>query len=143
MLHDDTKLTADVMANWINMQTDENHPDYSCGISAKITGWTPWTGDPDGAILQNFHPEWHPPNGRGVCFLDDEEATGLMNHARGLTDLDERAAAWIAVQKRIVALAPWVFVHHGVIFKAHTDRLKGYNPWPGGIAADMDYAYLE
>ena len=64
-------------------------------------GWTPWIGDPDGTILQNFHPEWHPSNGRGVCFLDDEEATNLMNHARGLVDLDERAAAWIAALKRI------------------------------------------
>ncbi len=142
-----------IQSNWADVGITANieASDWQSFESQRVTGafpiasrgWTPWTGDPDGTILQNFHPEWHPPNGRGVCFLDDDEATNLMNHARGLTDLDERAAAWIEVQKRIVALAPWVFIHHGVIFEAHTDRLKGYNPWPGGIAAGMDYAYLE
>lgn len=136
----DIGVNANIEAQeWSTFEAQRINGDFA--IASR--GWTPWTGDPDGTILQNFHPDWHPPNGRGVCFLDDEEATRLMDEARSLFDLEARVQAWKAVQKRIVELAPWVFVHHAVVFEAHTDKLKGYKPWAGGIAAGMDYAYLE
>ena len=136
----DIGVNANIEAQeWSTYEAQRINGDFA--IASR--GWTPWTGDPDGTILQNFHPDWHPPNGRGVPFLDDEEATRLMDEAGSLFDLDARVAAWKEVQKRIVELAPWVFVHHAIVFEAHTDKLKNYKPWPGGIAAGMDYAYLE
>lgn len=112
-------------------------------MAVAARGWTPWTGDPDGTIMQNFHPNFHPPSGRGVTFLDDPEATRLMDIASTTVDPEQRAQAWINAQERIVELAPWLFLYHSVVYEAHTDRLQNYTPWAGGLFAGLPFAWLE
>jgi peptide/nickel transport system substrate-binding protein len=112
-------------------------------MAVAARGWTPWTGDPDGTILQNFHPRFHPPSGRAVTFLDDPEATRRMDLASITVDPVTRAQAWLDAQERIVELAPWLFLYHSVVFEAHTDRLQNYTPWSGGLFSGLLYAWLE
>jgi len=108
-----------------------------------VRGWTPSSADPDGLIVQNFHKDYIPPNGRNVTFMDDEEVNNLIDAAMTTIDMPKRIQAMLDAQKRIVDLAPWVFVDHEVAFEAYSDKIKEYAAWPGGRAAGMAWAWKQ
>ncbi|MGQ9584952.1 MAG: ABC transporter substrate-binding protein [Anaerolineae bacterium] len=108
-----------------------------------MRGWTPSSADPDGVLSQNFHKNFLPPEGRNVCWLDDAEVNTLLDTAMSTIDMPKRIQAMLDAQKRIVDLAPWLFVMHEVAFEAYNAKLQDYVAWPGGRAAGMVYAWLK
>jgi peptide/nickel transport system substrate-binding protein len=106
-------------------------------------GWTPSTADPDGLVVQNFHGDFRPPDGRNVTFLNDDEVNSLIDTAMTTLDMPKRIQAFHDAQKRIVDLAPWVFIDHEVAFEAYNEKLMDYVPWPGGRAASIVWSWLE
>jgi peptide/nickel transport system substrate-binding protein len=104
-------------------------------------GWTPSTGDPDGVLFQNFHSTMVPPTQRNVAFLQDPEVDRLLELGSSTLDPAVRPQAFVDAQKRIVDLAPWVFVCHETAFEAHTDKLEDYSvAHPHGWGNSLTYA---
>jgi peptide/nickel transport system substrate-binding protein len=107
-------------------------------------GWTPSSADPDGVLLQNFHSTMVPPTQRAVAYLKDADVDKWIDTAIGTIDQAKRANAFIEAQKRIVDLAPWIFIDHEIRYEATRSNLKGYVPHaliPAGRGAV--YAYKE
>jgi peptide/nickel transport system substrate-binding protein len=106
-------------------------------------GWTPSTADPDGLLLQNFHSSYIPPggNGRNAPKLNDPEVDRLIDEAGTTMDHATRVKLIKDLQKRIVDLAPWVFIDHEITYEAFTAQLQEYRPWPGGRGAGLNWAW--
>ncbi|MCR8724664.1 ABC transporter substrate-binding protein [Frigidibacter sp. ROC022] len=105
-------------------------------------GWTPSTGDPDGVLFQNFHSSMVPPTQRNVCFLQDPEVDRLLELGSGTLDPAIRPQAFVDAQKRIVDLAPWVFICHEIAYEAHNAALEGYPAaHPSGWGNSLTYAW--
>ncbi len=105
-------------------------------------GWTPSTGDPDGVLFQNFHSTMVPPTQRNVAFLQDPEVDKLLEKGAGTLDPNIRPQAFVDAQKRIVDLAPWVFVCHEIAHVAHTDQLEDYpKAHPSAWPISLNYAW--
>jgi peptide/nickel transport system substrate-binding protein len=104
-------------------------------------GWTPSSGDPDGVLVQNFHSAMMPPVQRNVAFLKDPEVDRMLDAGTGTFDHATRVKAFTDAQKRIVDLAPWVFVCHEIAFEAHSDQLQAYNPHPSGFGEGLTLAW--
>jgi peptide/nickel transport system substrate-binding protein len=106
-------------------------------------GWTPSDPSPDGVLLQNFHGDYHPPAARAVAYLDDPDVNRLLDEGGSTADHATRVEKFVEAQKRIVDLAPWVFIDHEIAFEAYTDRLQDYVVWSGGRGAGLLYATLK
>lgn len=105
-------------------------------------GWTPTTSDPDGLLIQNFHSKMIPPVQRNVAYLQDPEVDRLLDEGAGTLDPAIRTQAFINAQKRIVDLAPWVFVCHEVAYVAHNSSLQDYPVvHPAGWGEALTYAW--
>lgn len=140
-----------IQANWaaIGVKVEINEMDWSAFEDKRkkgefpmaSRGWTPSSADPDGVILQNFHSSMVPPTQRNVAYLQDPEVDKWIDAALGTTDHAERATAFIEAQKRIVDLAPWVFIDHEIRYEAYRSDLKGYKPHPIGRALCIGYSY--
>lgn len=106
-------------------------------------GWTPSTADPDGVLLQNFHSDYIPPggNGRNAPKLNDPEVDRLIDEAGKTMDHATRVQLIKDLQKRIVDLAPWVFIDHEITYEAFTAQLQDYQPWPGGRGVGLNWAW--
>lgn len=104
-------------------------------------GWTPASGDPDSVLSQNFLGSMVPPVQRNVAYLQDKEVDDFLNAGMATMDGSERAKAFRAAQKRIVDLAPWVFVCHEIAYEAYSVNLKGYKPHPAGRGIGLTRAY--
>ena len=105
-------------------------------------GWTPSTGDPDGVLFQNFHSSMVPPVQRNVAYLQDKEVDRLLEAGAGTLDPVERPRAFVEAQKRIVELAPWVFVCHEIAYEAHSSRIENYPvAHPSGWANSLTFAH--
>ncbi|MCY4460169.1 MAG: ABC transporter substrate-binding protein [Albidovulum sp.] len=105
-------------------------------------GWTPSTGDPDGLLIQNFHSSQIPPTQRNVAFLQDPEVDRLLDEGSGTLEMEKRTKAFVDAQKRIVDLAPWVFVAHEIAFVAHNSELQDYpTVHPSGWGESLTYAW--
>ena len=104
-------------------------------------GWTPSTADPDGLLFQNFHSSMRPPVQRNVPFLNDPEVDKWLDTGMGTLDMAKRTNAFIEAQKRIVDLAPWVFVCHEITYEAYAKSLQGYKVHPAGRGQSLTYAY--
>lgn len=106
-------------------------------------GWTPSTADPDGVLYQNFYSKMVPPTQRNVCYLQDPQVDKWLDAGMQTIDHKARVHAFIEAQKRIVELAPWVFVCHEITFEAYSKDLVGYKVHPDGYGYAMSYAYKE
>lgn len=105
-------------------------------------GWTPSTGDPDGVLFQNFHSSMVPPVQRNVAYLRDKEVDRLLEEGAGTLDPVKRPRAFVEAQKRIVDLAPWVFVCHEIAYEAHSARIEDYPvAHPSGWANSLTFAH--
>lgn len=145
------EMSQFIQANWKAVGVDANieamewtafEQRRSAGEFPVATrGWTPSTGDPDGVLFQNFHSTMAPPVQRNVAFLNDPEVDRLLNEGAGTLDPVKRPKAFVDAQKRIVELAPWVFVCHEIAYEAHTDRLDNYPvAHPSGWAQSLTFA---
>jgi peptide/nickel transport system substrate-binding protein len=145
------EMTQFIQANWKDVGVTANiealewtafEQRRSAGEFAVATrGWTPSTGDPDGVLFQNFHSSMVPPTQRNVAFLQDPEVDRFLEAGAQTIDPVERPKAFVEAQKRIVDLAPWVFVCHEIAFEAHTAELENYpTAHPSGWGNCLTYA---
>lgn len=140
-----------IQANWaaVGVKVSLEEMDYNTFEGRRTKGefpvasrgWTPGTADPDGLISQNFHSKMIPPTQRNVAYLQDSEVDKWIDEATGTTDLAKRAAAFIEAQKRIVELAPWVFIDHEIRYEAMRSDVEGYKPHPMGRGHGLTYAF--
>jgi len=146
------EMSQFIQANWADVGVDCNIEalEWSAFEARRISGefpiatrgWTPSTGDPDGLLIQNFHSGMVPPVQRNVCYLQDPEVDRLLDEGSGTLELDKRVNAFVEAQKRIVDLAPWVFVAHEIAFEAHTADLQDYpEAHPAGWGESLTYAW--
>jgi|GEM_PF-1756379 len=148
------EMSQFIQANWrdVGVECDIEAMEWSAFEQRRSAGefpiatrgWTPSTGDPDGVLFQNFHSSMVPPTQRNVAFLQDPEVDRLLELGASTLDPEVRPRAFRDAQRRIVDLAPWVFVCHEIAFEAHTAALQGYEEaHPSGWGNGLTFAWKE
>jgi len=87
-----------------------------------------WIGDypdPENFLYALFHSTRGGPTNR--VHYDSPETDGLLKRARSLPDGERRLAAFGAVEERVVADAPWVFLYHRSAHLLINPRVAGIN----------------
>lgn len=78
--------------------------------------------DPDDFLYESFHSAGsHNPGG-----FRDAEVDALLTRGRAATDLAERRAIYHQAQRRILELAPQIFLFHSAQHEAYRAEVRGY-----------------
>lgn len=115
------------LVEWASVVESKDQAAYDLmiyGVSVKLP-------DPD-AYAYYFGAEstyWANPIG-----FDDAQLEDLLARGRALTDLDERRAVYAEAERRIVELAPWVFINWREQAQAYTDAVHGYVQLGGALS---------
>jgi peptide/nickel transport system substrate-binding protein len=97
-------------------------------LRAFLIGWSGRV-DPDGNIHQ-FHTCGGALNTTKSC---DEAIDALLNHAREVSDHNERAALYRQAIEKIVARRNIIYLYHQNYIVAFPKNLKGYQAVPDGL----------
>ncbi len=75
-----------------------------------LLGWPAAAPDPDFALTGVFHSSMA--GATNFAFFKDAEVDRRLDEGRGMEDGPDREAVYEAVQQRIDALCPWVYLHN-------------------------------
>ena len=75
-----------------------------------LLGWPAAAPDPDFALTGVFHSSMA--GATNFAFFKDAEVDRMLDDGRGMEDGPDREAVYEAVQQRIDALCPWVYLHN-------------------------------
>lgn len=131
-------MAADLAAAGINAEL-ASAGDWSTYLSERSNGnllglyqlgWTGDNGDPDNFIGYFFHDIDEPLPREG--FYQNEEVASLLQQARALTDPAERDALYKEAEALHAAEAGRIYIAHGPVPLAFSNRVSGWVPSPFG-----------
>ncbi len=96
-----------------------------------ILGWSPSTGDADGALYPLFHSSDMGNNNR--TFFSNQEVDQLLEAGRVETDATVRAEIYKDVQELINTEAPAAFIHHQAYLTGVSNKVTGFSVDATGI----------
>lgn len=106
-----------------------------------ILGWSPSTGDADGALYPLFHSSDMGNNNR--TFFSNSEVDKLLEAGRVETDATVRAQIYKDVQEIINTEAPAAFVHHQAYLTGVSNKVTGFSVDATGIYQIQDVQIVE
>lgn len=106
-----------------------------------ILGWSPSTGDADGALYPLFHSTDIGNNNR--TFFSNKEIDKLLEAGRVETDATARAQIYKDVQDLINTEAPAAFVHHQAYLTGVSKKISGFSVDATGIYQIKDVQITE
>ena len=96
-------------------------------------GWSPSTGDADWGIRPLLGgKDSFPPNSYNTAYYNNEDANDLIAAALATADFDQRAEAYVKVQKLLWDEAPWAFLSVDDTMAGKKNYLEGIYLLPDG-----------
>ncbi|MEO4055000.1 glutathione ABC transporter substrate-binding protein [Solibacillus sp. CAU 1738] len=106
-----------------------------------ILGWSPSTGDADGALYPLFHSTDMGNNNR--TFYSNPEVDKLLAAGRIETDATVRAQIYKDVQEIINTEAPAAFIHHQAYLTGVSNKITGFSVDATGIYQLQDVQIIK
>lgn len=99
------QLEAAAVTDEISKPMEENN------VQMVMSQWSPSTGDADWALRPIYTKAQWPPAGSTYSFFSDEEVESAIQQGLEVSDPVARAEAYATAQKRIMELAPNIFLY--------------------------------
>ena len=112
---------------------EQAKPVEESNIQMLMSQWSPSTGDADWAIRPIYTEANWPPAGPTYSFFTDPEVEEAVQQGLELSDPEERAAAYATALKRIMELAPNIYLYVPTYFGAIAKDAGGCSTQADGV----------
>lgn len=127
-----------VQAEVIQMESaallaEQGRPVEESQIQMMMYGWSPSTGDADWMLRPLYTKAQWPPAGSTHSFFTDPEVEEAIQQGLELSDPEARAEAYATAQRKIMELAPNIFLYAPTYFGAISAEAGGVTTQADGV----------